>query len=48
MTGTGGRISKANLTSAVSYMLGEPLLRSESETNKVYAVLEISGKLDTF
>jgi hypothetical protein len=48
MTGTGGRISKANLTAAVSYMLGEPLLREEAETNKIYAVVEIDTKLSTF
>ena len=48
MTGTGGRISKANLTAAVSYMLGEPLLRGEAETNKIYAVVEIDTKLSTF
>ena len=48
MTGTGGRISKANLTEAVSYMLGEPLLRGEAETNKIYAVVEIDTKLSTF
>ena len=45
MKATGGRVSPANLKAAVSYMLGEPLLRSESQTNKVYAVLEIDGKV---
>lgn len=48
MTGTGGRISKSNLTAAVSYMLGEPLLRGETETNKIYAVAEIDTKLSAF
>jgi len=45
MKATGGRVSPANLKAAVSYMLGEPLLRSESQTNKIYAVLEIDGKV---
>ncbi len=45
MKATGGRVSPTNLKAAVSYMLGEPLLRSESQTNKIYAVLEIGGKV---
>ena len=46
MKTTGTKLSKANLSDAVSYMLGEPLLRSESETNKIYAVLEIDGQVE--
>lgn len=46
MKATGGRVSKANLVQAVSYMFAEPMLRKESETDKVYAVLEIDGKVE--
>ena len=46
MKSSGGRVSKSNLADAVSYMLGEPLLRGEEITNKVYAVLEINGEVE--
>ena len=46
MKSTGTKLSKANLSDAVSYMLGEPLLRGEANTNKIYAVLEIDGQVE--
>ena len=43
MTSTGGKVSMSNLRSAVSYIIGEPILRNETESGKVYAVLEAEG-----
>ena len=38
MKATGGKVSMSNLRSAVSYIIGEPLLRNETESGKVYAL----------
>ena len=37
--------SMSNLTEAFSYMIGEPIIRSETETGNVYAVLEAEGEV---
>ena len=46
MKATGGKVSMSNLRSAVSYMIGEPLLRNETESGKVYAILEAEGQVE--
>jgi hypothetical protein len=43
-----GKLSKKNLKEAVSYMFGEPMLRSENQSGNVYAVLEVDGKVKPF
>jgi hypothetical protein len=45
----GSKISKANLTEAVSQMLTEPMLRdgkSKTENGSIYAILEIDGEVE--
>jgi len=45
----GSKISKANLTEAVSQMLTEPMLRdgkSKTENGSIYAILEIEGEVE--
>ena len=46
LKGTGGKVSMTNLSSAVSYLIGEPILRNETETGNVYAVLEAEGQVE--
>lgn len=46
MKTTGGKVSMTNLSSAVSYLIGEPILRNETETGNVYAVLEAEGQVE--
>jgi hypothetical protein len=38
------KLSGANITQAISYMLQEPMLRGE-DSQKVYAILEVNGKV---
>jgi hypothetical protein len=40
-----GKLSKKNLSEAVSFMFGEPMLRSETQSGNVYAVIEVDGKV---
>jgi hypothetical protein len=45
----GSKISKSNLTEAVSQMLTEPILRdgkSKTENGSIYAILEIEGEVE--
>jgi len=45
----GSKISKANLTEAVSQMLTEPMLRdgkSKTQNGSIYAILEIDGEVE--
>ena len=45
----GSKISKANITEAVSQMLTEPMLRdgkSKTENGSIYAILEIDGEVE--
>ena len=44
--GKNPKVSMTNLRSAVSYIIGEPILRNETESGNVYAVLEAEGKVE--
>ena len=44
--GKNPKVSMTNLRNAVSYIIGEPILRNETESGNVYAVLEAEGKVE--
>lgn len=44
ITKEGYKLSKANVVSAISHMLQEPLLRNDKKAGSVYAILELDGK----
>ena len=44
--GNNPKVSMTNLSNAVSYIIGEPILRNETETGNVYAVLEAEGQVE--
>ena len=48
MISRGGKVSMTNLTKAVSYMMSEPMLRNETESGLVYAVIEAPGKVEPY
>lgn len=43
-TKAGYNLSKANVVSAISHMLQEPMLRSDKKAGSVYAILELDAK----